>query len=427
MKFTRRIGQIAILLIVCGMIVSCSTVGKLENRLEKTASLDDFFASEGIPQYISTLPVLYNTGTEWNERSLELIAAAEDYILISIFLGNLHWSTQEVWDLLAQRMKEGVRVYCIIDSSSYFQLDPDTDAVVPAVFNHLRELGIPTVEYNPFSLSHLAYIPKMFDRDHRKYWIVDGTYLALGGINVNYTSLGLPPETGNIDTMAEVVSPGAIEELVGSFVTTWNSYSPNPIAVKDFSVRQDFPQDSELTSFWLVDHYWPQKSQVTAMFDAVMLQAQDELWMMQGYAFLTPALVERIKFAVDRGVEVHVVLSDFARKENYELAALYGILDLIDVGAHVYIYRSPIGAFLHLKLMVADARLTSIGSANYNLRSQTLSREISYIFDDVRVGSAAMAHVEDIMTLTREVSREEALRYRNLKGYLYFLLMQVWG
>jgi cardiolipin synthase len=201
----------------------------------------DYFAQQGLPRYESSFPQFYHTGTAWNARSLELIANAKDYILISIFLGNLHPSTSEVWDLLAQKIAQGVRVYCIMDSSSYFQLDPDTQAVVPAVMNHLRSLGIPMVEYNAFSLSQLAYIPRLFDRDHRKYWIVDGTYLALGGINVNYTSLGLPPETGNIDTMVEVRSPGAIGEMVVSFVNTWNSYSPDTLEMQDFAIEPSVP------------------------------------------------------------------------------------------------------------------------------------------------------------------------------------------
>ncbi len=426
----RQLGLSIVLLLVLLVAVlasSCSTVARMQEWQAQGGLASDHLDQQGIPRYESSFPKLYHTGTDWNARSLELIANAKDYIFISIFLGNLHPSTSEVWDLLAKKMTEGVRVYCIMDSSSYFQLDPDTQAVVPAVMNHLRSLGIPMVEYNAFSLSQLAYIPRLFDRDHRKYWIVDGTYLALGGINVNYTSLGLPPETGNIDTMVEVRSPGAITEMVASFVKTWNSYSPNPLDLSAFAIEQTLPAEVGRSSFWLLDHYWPGRSQVTAMFDALLFSAKEELWMIQGYAFLTPALIERIALAVKRGVEVHVVLSDFARKANYEQAALYGLLDLIDAGAKVYIYRNPLGAFLHLKLIVADGRLSAFGSANYNLRSQTLSREISAIFDDAEVGKLAMEHISHLMPFTREITREEALGYRNIGSFLYNLLMQVWG
>jgi phosphatidylserine/phosphatidylglycerophosphate/cardiolipin synthase-like enzyme len=103
------------------------------------------------------------------------------------------------------------------------------------------------------------------------------------------------------------------------------------------------------------------------------------------------------------------------------------MLDLIEAGARVYIYRNPLGAFLHLKLIVADGRLSAFGSANYNLRSQTLSREVAAVFDDAAVGELAMDHIQQLMPFTREVSREEAITYRNFGSFLYYLLMQVWG
>ncbi len=423
MKYLLLTG-IALLLAV---VSSCTTMGSLERSYDDFTGLDEFFEEHDIPQYESTLPRLYFTGTDWNERSLELIAGATDYILISIFLGNYHETTHDVWELLKKKMDEGVRVYLIVDSSSYFQFIPETDIVVPAIFNYLNDLGIPVVEYNPFSLSNLFFLPALLDRDHRKYWVVDGTYLSMGGINVNYTSLGLPPETGNIDTMAEVISPGAVQQIVTSFVDTWNAYSVDKLSTDDFHVPGTLPHDEEVTSFWLVDHYWRGQAQVTPMFDAFVLYALDELWFLQGYAFLTPALTNRIAFAASRGVSVHIMFSEFARKPHYELGAWYGMLDLIDAGATVYMYTSPIGAFLHYKLIMADRKLTALGSVNYNLRSQTMSREVSYIFDDPRVGSMVMDNINDLMKHARVVSREEALEYRNFRNFLYFMLMQFWG
>jgi len=418
----------SLLILVCAVSVSCTTIDRLQTMQSGFTSVDGFFEEHHIPRYASTLPVLYNTGMEWNQHSIELIEGARDYILISIFLGNLHETTTQIWDLLAKKICEGVRVYCIIDSSSYFQMVPETDTVVPAVFNHLKELGIPVVEYNPFSMGDLFSLPTLLDRDHRKFWIVDGQYLAVGGININYTSLGLPEGVGNIDTMAEVSSPGAIGDVMESFVRTWNAYSPQILDTDDFTIPKELPQpEADLASLWLIDQSLGKPSQVTDMFDALIMGTQKELWLVQGYAFPTKALLNRIAYAVQRGVEVHVVFSDFARKPNYEMAARYGMLDLIDAGAKVHNYTSPIGAFLHFKLIMGDRHLVALGSVNYNLRSQTLSQEISVVFDDSRVGAVVMEQLDGLMEYTREVTRQEALEYRTPLGFLYFMLMQVWG
>ncbi|MDD4841049.1 MAG: phosphatidylserine/phosphatidylglycerophosphate/cardiolipin synthase family protein [Sphaerochaetaceae bacterium] len=425
MKFFHKIPIIFILCLLCLLLFSCTSAASLERERQKISNPTDYLESHGIEQYASSVPVVYNNGVEWYARAFELVEQAQDYILINTFLSNLLDLSEPLWDLLAKKIIQGVRVYCLFDSSSYFQLYTDRNEVIPAAFNHLRELGIPVTEYNPFSLSNSFFLPMLLDRDHRKFWIIDGKQLAVGGININHASLGLPPESGHIDSMVEVVSPKAIEVLIGSFIDTWNRYNPDTLDPLDFYIEDtQVPLD---VSLWLVDHHWPARSQATTMFDAFTLGAQKELWMVQGFAFMTGALTERIANAVDRGVEVHILLSDNAGKPNYEKAAKYGILDLIDAGATVYMYSNPTTAFLHLKLMIADGYLTAYGSTNYDLRSQTLSREISIIFDDEQIASAAKAHVDELLKYCRIVTREEAVSYRNFVNYCYYLLMQVWG
>jgi cardiolipin synthase len=299
---------------------------------------------------------------------------------------------------------------------------------IKAAFMQLRELGLEVVEYNSLSLSGLFFIPKLLDRDHRKYWVVDGELLAVGGVNVNHTSIDWPEGIGNIDTMAEIVSAGATRAVIDTFVDTWNNYSTKPLASEDFTVPQTTAhQEGETTELWLLDHYWPSRPQVTTLFDLFSTYTQEQLWMIQGYTFLTPALLDRIRYVTDRGVKVNIMLSDYSTQPKYEMASRYGLLDLIDAGANVYMYHSPDGAFLHAKIMVADGTLVTIGSANYNFRSQTLSRELNLVFEDARVGSYTLEYIASLLDECRVVTREEAESYRDFRSWYNYILMQVWG
>jgi len=409
------------------LFISCSTTKRLEALAESGVDFSTIMEQAGIDAYPSTLPIYHNTGAEWNARSLELIEEADDYILVSTFLGVEHESTAPVWQALAKKASEGVRVYIIIDSSSNFQMVPFSDTLIKAAYMHLRELGLETVEYNSLSLSNIFFIPRMFERDHRKYWVIDGELLAVGGVNVNHSSIAWPAGIGNIDTMAEVESPGATKAVVEAFVDTWNNYSPKPLRAEDFTIAASLTGEEPTTSLWLLDHYWPSQSKVSTMFDVFSVYAKEELWMIQGYTFLTPALLDRIKFASARGVAVHIVLSEYATQEKYEMASRYGILDLLDAGATVYIYKSPDKAFLHAKLMVADGTLVTIGSTNYNFRSQMLARELNFLFEDERIGSYSLDYIHALLKDCRVVSREEAESYRNLRSWYNYVIMQVWG
>lgn len=416
-----------VLILLLVLTGSCSTTGKLQSLRDEQIPVSSVMSREHIPTYESTLPVYYNTGAEWNNRSLELIEGAEDYIIVSTFLGVEHPSTNPVWDALARKVEQGVRVYILIDSSSNFQLVPEVNERIKAAFMYLRDLGLPFVEYNSLTLSNAFFMPSLLDRDHRKYWVVDGEMLAVGGINVNQTSLDWPAGLGNIDTMAEVVSPGATRAVIDTFVETWNRYSPRHLNPQHFVVGKHIPENRETTTMWLFDHHWPIRSNITTLFDVFSAYAEEELWLIQGYTFLTPALLDRIRFVTERGVAVHVMLSENSSQPKYEMASRYGVLDILDAGATVYMYDSPEGAFLHLKLMVADGVLTTIGSANYNLRSQTLSRELNVLFEDERVASYSMDYIQELLKHSRLVTREEAESYRTIRSWYNYILMQVWG
>ncbi|MFA6646438.1 MAG: phosphatidylserine/phosphatidylglycerophosphate/cardiolipin synthase family protein [Sphaerochaetaceae bacterium] len=427
MNSKRTLLFIATIFLFSLLILSCSTTARLEKLASESWDFTEFMDQHEIPSFSSTLPVYYNTGAEWNARTLELIEQAQDYILVCTFLGVEHISTEPVWQALAKKAAEGVRVYILIDSSSNFQLIPFTDEFIQAAYMRLRELGLEVAEYNSLSLSNLFFPVHLFDRNHQKYWVVDGEILAVGGININHTSIAWPPGIGNIDSMAEVFSPGALQAVVNIFVDIWNNYSPNHLKATDFEVKDSIPLTADTTELWLLDHYWPTQSKVSAMFDALSLYAQDELWLIQGYTYITPALLDRLKYAIERGVTVNVMLSEYSTQAKYEIASRYGILDLIDAGVNVYMYTSPEGAFLHLKLMVSDGKLVTIGSANYNFRSQTLSRELNFIFEDERIGSTALDYIEELLQHCRLVTREEAESYRSFKSWFFNVLMQVWG
>ena len=103
------------------------------------------------------------------------------------------------------------------------------------------------------------------------------------------------------------------------------------------------------------------------------------------------------------------------------------MVDLIDAGATLYLFDGPHHAFLHCKLIVADEKYSLFGSVNYNLRSQFLSREISFLFDDEAIAEKALEHVGFIIDHSRIVDREEAKTHRKIDYLFYNLLMQLIG
>lgn len=414
--------------------VSCASVGRFDRYAEAYPGYDEFLDARGIPAFPAASPRLYMDGDAWFERAMGLIAGARESILVMSFLTTVAQRQDEIFAALAEARARGVRVYLLVDSASYYRSYPGGGTPIRAAIPRAVAAGIPLVEYNPLRGRRVPIIFPLFDRDHRKFWVVDGRYAALGGQNIDYDSLRPPAEGGSIDAMLEYDSPEAASFLIDSFVRTWNAYSLDRLDARDFA-RADRspygapagPPGDRRASVRIFDQGLRYRGQVTDMFDAFFSFAREELWLVQCYTYLTPGLVARIKSAVGRGVRVKFMLSANHIGSRFELGSYFGMLDLLDAGAELYLHESPSGSLLHYKMIMADGAWASVGSANYNGRSQTLSRELSYLADDEETLGLIKANLEELLRNARPVWREEAKRYRGLPYRLNNILMQFWG
>jgi cardiolipin synthase A/B len=417
-----RLSVVAIVMVAVAL-TDCASYGKLAGYAKSYADHDEFYGSRGVPSFPAGNPRLYMDGSSWSARALELIAGAEDYILVSSFLVTSIPRQEDIFDALAARMADGVRVYMIVDSASYYRTYTMDPLAVPAAIPLARSRGIPVIEYNPIRGARIFTLLGLFNRDHRKFWVVDGRLVAVGGQNIDYDSLRDPTDGGLIDAMMEFESAGSAAFLRDSFIHTWNSYDIGRLDPGDFPVREgakDFP----LSVF---DQGSGNQGQVTTMFDGFFAFAKEELWLVQCYTYLTPSLIDKIRFAVDRGVKVNFILSDNHVAIRFLQGSFYGMQDLLDAGATVYLYDSPSGSLLHYKLILADDSWAAVGSANYNFRSQTTSRELSVLVGDRESLEQIRAGLDEILRHCRPVGRDEAARYRSVPFFLQNLLMQFWG
>jgi len=143
---------------------------------------------------------------------LALIEQASDYILINSFITRADPTSVEVLEALKRKHDAGVRVYIISDSSSNF-MNWGREG-----FEFLDEAGIPNVEYNPIRVYRALIFPVMIQRDHRKFWVIDGKKLFAGGANICWQSLD-PVVSGNSITR----EPAEVQAVEGTTKTAFGS------------------------------------------------------------------------------------------------------------------------------------------------------------------------------------------------------------
>ena len=185
---------------------SCSTTKPFTDTsvIESDLSLSETLELYGGQKVTVDDPILYFDGSEWLMDMTEMVEEAEDYILLSTFLGSSCPNLEPLFDTLIKKAEEGVRVYVIIDGTS--SLDMTESKFVMTNLAYLKEKGIKLLVYSPISFTHLINPVQIIIRDHRKMMVIDGKLAAIGGMNINFISMGAEDKTQR-DSMYVFSSP----------------------------------------------------------------------------------------------------------------------------------------------------------------------------------------------------------------------------
>lgn len=350
---------------------------------------------------------------------LQLVSEARTSILIDSFLLNDGPRSREILDALAAKAEAGVAVRVIGDGASRCVREPEA-------FEILDSRGVATAEFNPVNGWRLFIPSHILERDHRKFWVIDGRTVFLGGANLSDSSLVDADQGGNRDLMVRLESPAAARFLTESFSRSWEE-SVSDVA---FHWSPPPPKDRETgdLEFCFVnqENVRGRVSPTKEMFDGLFAVARESIWLIEPYTFTNAEILAQIRAMTARGVEVNLVLSTQARAPRFRYASWYGIRDLIKAGARVWVYDSEVSP-LHYKCALVDDRIAFVGSANLNHRSYHLSRELNVVFDDPAGVREVRKVVDSVREGCREVDLREARRYRSVPFATWWLLMQTAG
>lgn len=369
-------------------------------------------------------PEMYFDASLFLERYIELIEGAEDYVIITTFLGSSCEGLEELYDAIAGKAASGVPVYMIIDGVSSYDMTASSSFMTPLYF--LRESGVHLIEYNPLSVFNLVNPSTLLIREHRKLVVIDGQWAVLGGMNMNYISMGADNIDLQRDSMYVFNSPSLASCLVDEFVSIWNESSVEKIDRNDFAVKE--AEEGEITGY-LFNQGPGGHADMASMYSSLFSSAREEIILLPYLAFFDDNMYESLEAAQARGVEVTMYLPIDSR--DYVQGALFhDYHNLVEAGFNVYIEYAgeETGlSLLHQKLAVVDERYTVIGSSNINYRSMTLSHEIALVVDSEEFADASLDQVEDIKKNMAPLDEETALRLKEEKGSWPMYLFSYFG
>lgn len=334
---------------------------------------------------------LYAYGRDLYDDMLEAIDNAKESIYIESYI----WKDDEVgWEFkshLAQKAAEGVEVYVIFDSFG--------NLVVPRDFKNFPK-PIHTLEYHAIGRPWHAVDPRHYSLDHRKILVVDGKTAFVGGFNI-----GSLYATQWRDTHMRIKGPDATD-LAQSFVDFWNRGCPeDPIEVL---YPRRFDPHISLHGNDALRLIFPIRDTYISAID----QAQKQILLTNAYFVPDRALLDSLKDAAKRGVDVRVLVPWKSNHIEVDWLTRGYFTECLEAGIRVLGYSY---AMLHAKTCTIDGEWSTIGTANLDRLSAIGNYEVN-----IEIYSAALAQqMEELFRCdTQEVFELTLENWRKRAWYL---------
>jgi cardiolipin synthase len=108
-------------------------------------------------------------------------------------------------------------------------------------------------------------------------------------------------------------------------------------------------------------------------------KAQKQIQIVNPYFTLNKKVKRALKRALERGVDIQVMVSEKSDITIVPRIVEYNTNQLMKRGAQIFVYQ---GGFHHTKIMMVDSLFSYVGSANLNSRSLRYDYECNLLIAD---------------------------------------------
>lgn len=356
------------------IILTTILVGNVRAQVTSDSLVMNYLKDMGIPLTYNNKVELLMTGRDKFIDLFETIRHARHHIHLEYFNFRNDSIANALFDLLAQKVKEGVEVRAMFDAFGNWSNNQ------PLRNHHLqsiRERGIEIVKFDPITF---PYINHAIHRDHRKIVVVDGEIGFTGGMNIaDYYINGLP-KIGKWHDIHIHIEGDAVRYLQGIFLTMWNRETGQHVGGPEYFL--DIPQfpDSVAEEIAIVDRT-PRETprSISHAYTVSIEAAQSNIQIVNPYFLPTKSIRKALRKALKKGTEVEIMIPAVSDIPFTPEASLYIVHKLMKRGAKIYLFN---GGFHHSKVMMVDSTFCTVGTANLNSRSLRYDYETNaFIFD----------------------------------------------
>lgn len=283
---------------------------------------------------------------------------AKKFIFIETFIIERGYMLNSILEILKDKVKEGVEVRLVYDDIGSIK------TVEASFYKKLRKLGIKAYKFNRF----VPFASAVHNnRDHRKFFIIDGKTAYTGGCNIADEYINKVERFGYWkDTMVKIQGP-AVDSITVLFLTTYMLISKTNEKV-DIYLHQYDKYDEEGIVCPYGDGPRPFYREYIGENVIVNMINQSEkyVYITTPYFICDDKIKQALINASKRGVDVRIIVPHIPDKRLVFALTRSNYARLQRAGVKVYEFEK---GFVHAKQMVCDDKIAQVGTINLDYRS----------------------------------------------------------
>ena len=336
---------------------------------------------------------LLQNGDEYFPAMLQAIRAARKTINFEAYIFYSDPVGDQFRDALCERAQSGVEVRVLLDGlGSGWRLN-NSDVGL------MKKAGCKFAYYHP---THSWRVDRTNRRTHRRILVTDGKLGFTGAIGFAEKWSGHAQDKNHWrDAQMRIQGP-LVHKLQAAFQEHWVKTFGEALTGAD-----QFPalsSDGDLKA-QLVSSRSFSMAPVPLIQAVAFTAAQKRIWITNSYCTPTSDQVEQLVKAVQRGVDVRILLPGENNDQPLTKSAgraAYG--KMLEGGVKIFEYQPTM---IHEKSMVIDGLFSMLGSSNLDARSSEINEELDVVVYDQEFGGEMEAIFEKDLQQSREYTLQE--------------------
>ncbi len=301
------------------------------------------------------------------EAIFKAMEKATHFIHIQYYIFEEGDLAQRFLSILQQKVKEGVEIRFMYDGLG-------SRALTKKYLNQLKQAGVEISPFLPMRFGRL--LSSVNYRNHRKIVIVDGLIAFTGGINVSDKYIKGDGVLGMWHDMHLQLKGSIVNSLQAVFATDWSFASGKEDLLKEHYFSNHLVASGKSIVQAVASGPDSNFSSIHQLYLSIINSAKKYVYITNPYIIPGEALMKALQIAALSGVDVRLLLSAKSDSFLVKWTVQSYFEDFLEAGVKIYQY--PHG-FLHSKVIVSDDELTTIGTANLDIRSFEQNYEVNVL------------------------------------------------